>query len=320
MARTSNFDWSRAGEKLLAVVGATAAGQLSFAGSLCLAERLLYTYGISTHYGAGGTLKRLFKNASVSAIGFFAVGLSGVVAGQSTIFVARLIETRDLNEARKIWRGWWGLGVDFGSAVLVHRFVIGRPFRFVAPSDLAHVGKYGQHRHRVLATEETYASKVQREHISDLGRFFGCHSCGTRKASAYHADHQPPVSLNPKGGTMYFYPHCKDCSNAQGGSLSGKNFSPSNRPPPLPVRSRLDPFQLFLKYHLWVPTQLIWDSVICFFFLSPAQRLIWESALRQTTVNATGLTAQAVSYAALVALQTTTERLKEVHEHHRQGK
>lgn len=93
----------------------------------------------------------------------------------------------------------------------------------------------------LLPSSFNYATKSQRNTLDQLGRRFGCHTCGSRllfnklpntKKIIFHGDHIPPVSVakqinnrwyNRKLGRTVrqrFYPQCTNCSNKQGGLLS----------------------------------------------------------------------------------------------------
>jgi hypothetical protein len=69
-------------------------------------------------------------------------------------------------------------------------------------------------------------SPGERAKINDIGRDTGCHTCGTSnpgtKSGNFVPDHQPPNKVNPHGNPQILYPHCKACSNSQGGTLSHK--------------------------------------------------------------------------------------------------
>ncbi|KAL7524596.1 hypothetical protein ACHAXR_001788, partial [Thalassiosira sp. AJA248-18] len=85
-----------------------------------------------------------------------------------------------------------------------------------------------------------YATRIQREKIERIGRWWGCHTCGSRmifsnlkkNAPKFHGDHIPPVSVAKQINSRWyrrpfgwkvsqkFYPQCRNCSNKQGGLLS----------------------------------------------------------------------------------------------------
>ncbi|WP_026997625.1 DUF6443 domain-containing protein [Flectobacillus major] len=59
-----------------------------------------------------------------------------------------------------------------------------------------------------------------RDQINEIGRKYGCHTCGTKTANGiYIPDHQPPLKLSPKGPFKLF-PHCPNCSKLQGGQVN----------------------------------------------------------------------------------------------------
>lgn len=66
-------------------------------------------------------------------------------------------------------------------------------------------------------------TKEQQGKINEIGDRDGCHTCGTKdpgtKSRNWIGDHQDPNKLNPKGKPQKYYPHCKDCSNQQGGRV-----------------------------------------------------------------------------------------------------
>ena len=136
-----------------------------------------------------------------------------------------------------VWRNRERLltaGVALGVFVAV-----GGRFRAVAPSSLWHPGAFA--RGSVPARGAAYAGSSQKEALNDFGRRTGCHSCGDRRAAPYIGDHMPPNSLVRAGESQRFYPHCKRCSNAQGGSLSSRKHR---------VITHASSFRI---YHIWPP-------------------------------------------------------------------
>ncbi|KAL7473691.1 hypothetical protein ACHAXS_014165 [Conticribra weissflogii] len=86
-----------------------------------------------------------------------------------------------------------------------------------------------------------YATSSQRRTLERIGKWWGCHTCGSRMLFSniadkhvpkFHGDHIPPVSVakqmnerwfRRKSGwkvSQKFYPQCRNCSNKQGGLLS----------------------------------------------------------------------------------------------------
>ncbi|AKJ03634.1 putative lipoprotein [Archangium gephyra] len=66
---------------------------------------------------------------------------------------------------------------------------------------------------------------AEREAVNELGRKYGCHTCGTRnpgtKSGDFIPDHQPPSQLAP-GQPQRLFPHCKACSLRQGGEVNAE--------------------------------------------------------------------------------------------------
>jgi len=86
-----------------------------------------------------------------------------------------------------------------------------------------------------------YATSSQRNTIEQIGKWWGCHTCGSRMLFSniankgvpkFHGDHIPPVSVAKQMNERWvrrklgwkvsqkFYPQCRNCSNKQGGLLS----------------------------------------------------------------------------------------------------
>ena len=63
----------------------------------------------------------------------------------------------------------------------------------------------------------------ERAEIDRIGRTTGCHTCGTlnpgTKRGHFIPDHQEPSARNLPGAAQRLYPHCKLCSDRQGGWL-----------------------------------------------------------------------------------------------------
>ena len=83
-----------------------------------------------------------------------------------------------------------------------------------------------------------YATKAQRAKLERIGKWWGCHTCGSRmifsnmSKNKFNGDHIPPVSVAKQINSRWyrkpfgwkvsqkFYPQCRNCSNKQGGLLS----------------------------------------------------------------------------------------------------
>jgi RHS repeat-associated protein len=96
-----------------------------------------------------------------------------------------------------------------------------------------------------LGNARTSDGRTVRTAIDEAGRSYGCHSCGTKNPNGPDAtsteghfvpDHIPPVSTFADGvhrgtqlsgnhlaavsGRVRLFPHCRQCSNSQGGMMS----------------------------------------------------------------------------------------------------
>jgi hypothetical protein len=69
--------------------------------------------------------------------------------------------------------------------------LLGGRWSALAPSPYADLGAFHLKKASLPATVE-YATGVERGVIQELGRLFGCHTCGIKRGVRYHADHQPP--------------------------------------------------------------------------------------------------------------------------------
>ena len=116
--------------------------------------------------------------------------------------------------------------------------LLGGRFWAVAPSSLTHVGSFAR---ASLPATNKYASARQRLQIERLGRFWGCHTCGSHRLTLWPratpnvqfvGDHMPPKSVAQqleqslwyrllRRKVQYrFFPQCIRCSNQQGSLLS----------------------------------------------------------------------------------------------------
>ena len=119
---------------------------------------------------------------------------------------------------------------------------LGGRFWAIAPSSYTHLGSFA--RWSIPCTAK-YATPKQRTMIEQMGRKWGCHTCGSRmylksaksattgKSWRFAGDHMPPKSVAKHMNEMWvrkvgllpkvnfrFYPQCVSCSSAQGSLLS----------------------------------------------------------------------------------------------------
>ncbi|CAM2010766.1 RHS repeat domain-containing protein [Acanthopleuribacter pedis] len=66
-------------------------------------------------------------------------------------------------------------------------------------------------------------TRAERDKINVFGRKDGCHTCGTKdpgtKSGDFIPDHQPPSKMNKNNEPQVLMPHCKKCSQRQGGQV-----------------------------------------------------------------------------------------------------
>ena len=122
--------------------------------------------------------------------------------------------------------------------------LLGGRFWGVAPSSYTNLGSFARWS---LPATERYATPSQRVTVERLGRWVGCHTCGSHmlfrpatKTLRFHGDHMPPKAvaqqmnqrlwrrLLRRSVKFRFYPQCVDCSNVQGGILSLAKTAASN--------------------------------------------------------------------------------------------
>ena len=142
--------------------------------------------------------------------------------------------------------------VSTGISVLLYRGLGGR-FSSAVPSHLFAPGAFAAQ--WIPARSTGYANESQRHLVQQLGRRYGCHTCGTRNTSKFIADHQPPSATigsatggaQDNGMLQKFYPQCQKCSVQQGSCLSVAN----------PNTNVIVPHQFSLRlHHLFIPIPL----------------------------------------------------------------
>ena len=114
----------------------------------------------------------------------------------------------------------------------------GGRFWALSPSSLSTLGAFARTARASLPATLKYATSTERATIQQLGRRFGCHTCGARLLSSngrFNADHMPPLSEVKRANSALwrrllsrpmrqrFYPQCTDCSNLQGALLSERS-------------------------------------------------------------------------------------------------
>ena len=115
--------------------------------------------------------------------------------------------------------------------------LLGGRFWAIAPSSYTHVGSYARVVGGSIPATHKYATAAERLRVERLGRFLGCHTCGshrffTRDSFRFVGDHQPPKAIAEQLNRRWhrrlfgwkvnyrFFPQCRDCSSIQGSILS----------------------------------------------------------------------------------------------------
>ena len=188
-----------------------------------------------------------------SAAGGLSVALASLVA--STAVIKSCAIFRIESETRMEFK-IKDLLVSAASGVIMFRALGGR-YSSMVPSHLHVPGCFA--RHWIPAYSIEYANVTQKNLIQEIGRKYGCHSCGTKRIKQYYADHQPPnklikASLGPLGKTVEqngrhlqrFYPQCPSCSLRQGHSLAVDSKTSA-----IIIHS-----MTFSPYHIFLPTPI----------------------------------------------------------------
>lgn len=127
----------------------------------------------------------------------------------------------------------------------------GGRFSSVLPSNILKPGAFGYE--WIPAKGAQYATTWEKDWIQQLGKRYGCHTCGRRRGVVkFSADHQPPSKLVSNGdpGVQKFYPQCDSCSGLQGGVISNGAWDRSS------MAIVAHPYSL-RAHHLFLPTPLI---------------------------------------------------------------
>lgn len=127
----------------------------------------------------------------------------------------------------------------------------GGRFSSALPSNILKPGAFGYE--WIPAKSAQYASTWEKDWIQQLGKRYGCHTCGRRRGVVkFSADHQPPsklVSGNGDPGVQKFYPQCELCSGLQGGVISNGAWDRNSM-------AIVAHHYSLRAYHLFIPTPL----------------------------------------------------------------
>lgn len=110
--------------------------------------------------------------------------------------------------------------------------ILGGRLTSLSPSNLSSVGAFGR-RAASLPASRIYATDAQRRQLADMGRRFGCHTCGVKRSFQWIADHQPPQKIAALRDARWwkrlpflgaptsqrFFPQCAPCSQKQAAAV-----------------------------------------------------------------------------------------------------
>ena len=267
---TTELQASLASSELLAT---TAAGAVTFPTVLALAQTAVFK---PLRITCAGVLSPVFGCLSVSLAGF-AASFAAIKACSLIQDSLKSADGDSSSSTRKLSFSTPELIVSTVSSVVIFRALGGR-FSSVLPSHLFHPGAFAAE--RIVAMRGTQsANSTEKALIRDLGKKYGCHSCGKRRVKMFVCDHQPPSHLLRKNKSssavassernvnvlrsdaqtsanasnvvdngvtvrQYFYPQCYECSSMQGGLLNNGG-KPSKAIVTHPLSLRL--------YHIFLP-------------------------------------------------------------------
>ena len=257
------------------LLGSAAAGAVAFPSVLAFAQVAVFK-----------PLRITVASRLSPVFGAFSISLAGFTASLSAIKACSLIQEslqdgakEAETDSKKITFSAPELVISTVSSVVIFRALGGR-FSSVLPSHLFHPGAFA--RERIPAVRGYQLANVSEKNlIRDIGKRYGCHTCGKKQVSSFVCDHQPPSHLlkncnstsstssvaeaagkvkvevegpssnggGNNGGVVrqFFYPQCYKCSTMQGGTLNGGNTSKAIISHPLSLRA----------YHAFLPVPFI---------------------------------------------------------------
>ena len=201
---------------------ACAAGGAAYIAALALGQCLMLRLGVTT---------------ATRVVG---LPLVPALCGAGTVSVASTLSLRAADAASsrlstRRARPLHEVGSTFATAAIglvLFRLTSGR-FWALSPSCVTGLGAFSRTKGGSIAASLAYATTAERKLIQQLGRKFGCHSCGVRSVGIrFNADHMPPLAEVKRsnahlwrralGATVRqrFYPQCTTCSGQQAAILS----------------------------------------------------------------------------------------------------
>ena len=147
-----------------------------------------------------------------------ALGVAAVAVGSCAALAAADAARDSAREGRRRLPASTALA---GTACFV---LLGGRFWALSPSSFTTLGTFANTARGSLPATLSYATSEQRARIQELGRRFGCHTCGRRWRTRFNADHMPPLAEVKRANaalwrralgrtvSQRFHPQCTACT------------------------------------------------------------------------------------------------------------
>ena len=181
-----------------AYAAATASGTCAFMTTAALAQALQLRLGVHT-----GT-RTLGLCVLPSLLGMCTVAAASIASVEAAAWAAAAAAAAAVGERVPLRRVRATHGTTHASSVLLGGacfLALGGRFWALSPSSLSTLGAFANTKKGSLPATLAYATAAKRSEIQELGRRFGCHTCGARPwplwgraQLRYNADHMPPLA------------------------------------------------------------------------------------------------------------------------------
>ena len=198
MAPAHGFRIADAKSRAPAYAAATASGTCAFMTTAALAQALQLRLGVHT-----GT-RTLGLCVLPSLLGMCTVAAASIASVEAAAWTAAAAAAAVVGERVPLRRARATHGTTHASSVLLGGacfLALGGRFWALSPSSLSTLGAFANTKKGSLPATLAYATAAKRSEIQQLGRRFGCHTCGARPwllwgrpQLRYNADHMPPLA------------------------------------------------------------------------------------------------------------------------------
>ena len=198
MAPADGFRVAEAKTRAPAYAAATASGTCAFMTTAALAQALQLRLGVHT-----GT-RTLGLCVLPSLLGMCTVAAASIASVEAAAWGAAAAAAAAVGERVPLRRVRATHGTTHASSILLGGacfLALGGRFWGLSPSSLSTLGAFANTKKGSLPATLAYATAAKRSEIQELGRRFGCHTCGARPwplwgraQLRYNADHMPPLA------------------------------------------------------------------------------------------------------------------------------